>query len=83
VGIAPHGDEVELADLGGHRVAELAAAVAGVDAEEGGEAVEIAVVVVIPDVAALPADDDRHLVLGPEGAHPREVHPKVALCLLL
>ena len=83
MGVAPHGDEVELADLRRHRVAQLAAAVTGVDAEEGREAVEIAVAVVVPDVAPLAADDDRDLVVRAERAHLREVHPEMALCLLL
>src|SRR5262249_36627751 len=83
MGVAPDRDEVELTHLLGHRIAELAAAVAGVDAEERREAVEIAVAVVIPDVAPLAADDDRHLMLWAEGAHPREVHPEVALGLVL
>ena len=37
------------------------AAVAGVDAEQRREAVEVAVAVLVPDVGALAADDDRHL----------------------
>jgi hypothetical protein len=83
MGVAPDRDEVELADLGGHRVAQLGTAVTRVDAEEGGEAVEVAVAVVVPDVAAVALDDDRYLVIGPERAHPREVHPEVALGLRL
>src|SRR5262249_18156907 len=83
MGVAPDRDEVELPHLLCHRVAQLGASVAGVDAEESREAVEIAVAVVIPDVATLAADDDRHLMLGAEGAHPREVHPEVALSLFL
>src|SRR3954447_9994933 len=81
--VAPDGDEVELADLGRHRVSELGPSVARVDTEERREAVEVAVAVVIPDVAALTAHDDRNLVVGPERAHPCEVHPEVTLSLLL
>src|SRR5512132_485760 len=83
MGIAPHRDEVELANLGGHRVAELGPAVAGVDAEERREAVEVAVAVVVPDVAALAAHDDRDFVLRAERTHPGEVHPEIALGQLL
>src|SRR4029450_6669793 len=83
MGIAPDGDEVELADLGGHRVAELGPAVAGVDAEERGEAIEVTVAVVVPDVAAAAAHDDRGFVLRAERTHPGEVHPEIALGLLL
>src|SRR4030095_12577865 len=83
MGIVPDGDEVELADRGGHRVAELGPAVAGVDAEERGEAVEVTVAVVVPDVAAVAAHDDRDFVLRAERTHPGEVHPEIALGLLL
>ena len=55
VGIAPQRVEVELFDLAGGGLAELGAPMAGVDAEEGGEPVEMAVAVVIVDVAALAA----------------------------
>ena len=79
VGVAPERVEVELFDLAGRGLAELGAAVAGVDAEEGGEAVEVALAVLVVDVAALAADDDRDLVVGAVGAHPREVHPEMSL----
>ena len=52
--------------------AQFAAAVTGVDAEEGREPVEVAVAVLVVDVAAVGADDDRDLVVGPVGPHPRE-----------
>ena len=83
VGVAPDRDEVELLDLRRHRIAELAAAVTRVDAEERREAVEIAFAVVIPDVAPLTANDDGDLVVRAERAHLGEVHPEMALCLLL
>ena len=77
VGVAPQRVEVELLDLARRRLAELGAAVAGVDAEERGEAVEVAVAVLVVDVAALGAGDDRDLVAGAVGAHAREVHPEM------
>src|SRR5512144_2125952 len=83
MGIAPHRDEVELTNLGGHRVAQLTASVTRIDAEERRKAVQISVAVVVPDVAPLAADDDRHLVLGAERPHPREMHPQMALSLIL
>ena len=83
VGVAPERVEVELFDLAGGRLAVLGAAVAGVDAEEAGEAVEVAVAVLVVDVAALGAGDDRDLVAGAVGAHAREVHPEMSLRQLL
>jgi hypothetical protein len=48
--------------------------VADVDAEQRREAVEVAVALLVPDMAALTADDDRDVVVG-IGPQPREVHP--------
>ncbi len=83
MGVAPQRVEVELLDLARRRLAELGAAVAGVDAEEAGEAVEVALAVLVVDVAALAADDDRDLVVGAVGPHPGEVHPEMAFGQLL
>ena len=63
MGVAPERVEVELLDLARGGLAELGAAVAGVDAEQAGEAVEVALAVLVVDVAALAADDDRDLVV--------------------
>ena len=82
VPVAPDGHEVELADLRRHRVADLGPAVPGVDAEERREPVEIALAVLVVDVRTVAADDDRDLAVV-VGAHPREVHPQVALGHLL
>ena len=82
VRVAPDGEEVELRDLARRGVAELRPAVAGVDAEEGREAVQIAVALLVPDVGPLAADDDRDVGVV-VGAVPREVHPQVALGELL
>ena len=78
VRVAPDDVEVELLDLACRRLAELGAAVAGVDAEEGGEAVEIALAVLVVDVGALAAGDDRDMVDAVVGTHPGEVHPQMA-----
>src|SRR3954451_22281160 len=77
MGVAPDRVEVELGDLAGGGVTKLGPPVAHVDAEERGEAVEVAVAVLVPDVRPLAADDDRNLVLGVVAAHPGEVHPEV------
>ena len=83
MGVAPERVEVELLDLSSGRFADLGATVAGVDAEEAGEAVEVALAVIVVDVTALGALDDRDLVVGAVGTHPREVHPEVAARHLL
>ena len=83
VGVAPERVEVELFDLARRRLAQLGATVAGVDAEEAGEAVEVALAVIVVDVTALAAGDDRDLVAGAVGAHAREVHPEMSLRQLL
>ena len=83
VGVAPQRVEVELFDLARGRLAVLGAAVAGVDAEERRQPVEVFVAVLVVDVAALGAADHRDLVAGPVGPHPREVHPEVAAGQLL
>jgi hypothetical protein len=75
--VAPDRVEVELLDLPRGGLAQLRAPVAGVDAEERGEAVEVAVAVLVPDVGALAANDDRDL-RSVEGPVSREVHPQVA-----
>ncbi len=81
--VAPVGDEVELGDLARHRLADLGAAMAGVAAEEPGQAVEVAVAVLVIDVDALAARDDRDRMLGVVAAHPGEVQPQVPASHLL
>ena len=78
VGEAPRLVEAELRGLGRARRAQLGAAVAGVDAEERGEPVEVAVAALVPYVRTLAPHDDRHLAVV-ERAQAREVHPQVAL----
>ena len=73
----------ELLRLVGARLRDVGAAVADVRAEQRAEAVEVAVAVLVPDVAALAADDDRHLGAVLVGAHAAEVHPQMALGELL
>ena len=64
VGVAPEGEEVELFDLARRGLAVLGAAVAGVDAEERREAVQVAVAVLVVDVAAVRPGDQWDLVIG-------------------
>src|SRR5947208_15975497 len=83
MGVAPVRIEAQLLGLLGGRLAKLGASVPGVDAEQGREAVEQALALLIPHVAALAAHQDRDLVMLVVGAHPREMHPEMTPCQLL
>ena len=61
VRVGPVREEAELARLVGAGLRDVGAAVADVHAEQRAQAVEVAVAVLVPDVAALAADDDRDL----------------------
>src|SRR5262249_20213448 len=74
--------EVERLRLVGARLRDVGAPVTEVGAEQRGEAVEVAIAVLVPDVAALAAHDDRDLGIR-VGAHAREMHPEVTLRQLL
>ena len=78
VRVAPVGVEAELLGLVGGGLAELGAPVADVHAVQRREAVQVALAVLVVDVAAVAAHDHRHLRVG-VGAHAREVHPQMAL----
>ena len=64
VRVGPVGEELQVLGLVGARLGDVGPAVADVHAEESGQAVEVAVALLVPDVAALPADDDRDVVVG-------------------
>ena len=73
-------NKVDLLQLRDHRLDDLAAPVADIDAEEPGEAVDVLVAVRVPDVAPLPAHDDGRVRQPPalgELAHLREVQPDI------
>ena len=76
VRVAPVRVEGQLAHLLVRGAADLVAVgVADLHREQAGERVEVAVALVVLEVAALAADDDRRLV----AAHAREVQPEVVL----
>ena len=78
--VRPVGVERQLAHLLERRLADLLAErVADVDGEQARERVEVPLAVRVLEVAAVAADDDRHVLVG-VAAHPREVHPEVILC---
>ena len=81
--VAPRREEAELLGLVGAGLCDIGAAVADVHAEQCAQAVEVAVAVVVPDVAAVALDDDRDLGPVVVRAHATEVHPEVALCQIL
>jgi hypothetical protein len=76
VRVAPVREEAELLGLRRGGLAQLRAAVTGVDAEQRGQPVQVALAVLVPDVAAVTLDDHRQLVVGVR-THAREVHPQV------
>ncbi len=82
VRVGPVGVEAELLGLVGSGLDEVRATVTDVDAEQGREPVEVAVALVVVDVAALAPGDDRDVTVR-VGAHPREVHPEVTATELL
>src|ERR671914_667698 len=83
VRVAPVREEAELARLVGAGLGDLGAAVADVHAVQGAEPVEVAAAVLVVDVAAVAAHDDRDLVLRVERAHAGEVQPHVLARQLL
>src|SRR6185437_13847894 len=76
VRVGPVGVEAQLLGLLCPGLDDVGTAVADVDAEQRRETVEIALSVLVVDVTALTADDDRNLVVL-VGRHPREMHPQV------
>jgi hypothetical protein len=78
VRVRPVRVERQLAHLLERGPADLVAVrVADVDGEEACERVEVPLPLVVPEVAALAANDHRRLV----AVHPREVQPEVVACL--
>ena len=77
VRVRPVDVERQLAHLRRGRLADLLAeAVADVDAEQAGERVEVALAVHVLEVAAVAADDHRHVAVG-VAAHAGEVQPEM------
>ena len=68
VGVGPDGEVGELLGLFGHDLGELVAAVAGLHREETGEAIEVALAVGVPDVAAIATVDDGDVAVRPPGS---------------
>jgi hypothetical protein len=83
VRVRPVRVEGQLAHLVQRRLPDLLAeAVADVDREQPRERIEVALALRVLEVAAVAADDDRHLARL-VAAHAREVHPQVVACELL
>jgi len=75
--IGPVGEEPELSGLVGAGLSDVGPTVADVHAEQSRESIEVAVAVLVVDLATLAPHDDRDLVIG-VGRHPREMHPQMA-----
>jgi hypothetical protein len=78
VSVAPVRVETELLSLLRGGLPELSAAVADVHAVQRREPVQVALAVLVVHVAAIASHDHRDVAVGVD-AHPREVHPQVAL----
>ena len=78
VGVGPQREVGQLGRLLGGRLGQLGAAVADLAGEQAGQAVEVALAVLVPHVGALAPHHDRDLVVGSVGAEAGEVHPQVA-----
>ncbi len=76
VRVGPEREERQLAGLPVGSLSQLDATVAGVDDEQPGQAVQVALAVDVPDVGAVALDDGRNRRLG-VGREPGEVHPEV------
>ena len=63
VGVGPEREVGQRPGLLGACLGELGAAVADLGGEQSGEAVEVALAVLVPDVGALAPHDDGHLVV--------------------
>ncbi|GAA3081268.1 hypothetical protein GCM10020254_27060 [Streptomyces goshikiensis] len=78
VRVRPDGEEGEFLRLLVGDLGQFLAAVTGVDHEQSGETVEVALALVVPDVGALAPDDggDGGVLVG---RHAGEVHPQVVV----
>ncbi len=84
VRVRPQREEGELLSLLGRGLGETRTAVAGVDHEQPGQAVDVLLAGVVPDVVSLtPPDDDRHPPAAVHSGLPGEVHPEVIVCFSL
>ena len=78
VGERPDREVAERLALPGGCLGQLLAAVADLHGEQPRQPVEVALAVLVVDVAAFAAGDDRHLAVG-EPTEAGEVHPQVTL----
>ena len=82
VRIGPEREVGELARLPRRGLGDLGPAMADLAHEQPGQPVQVALAVLVIDVLALAAHDDRDVARG-KGRHPGEVQPQMALGLLL
>ena len=77
VRVRPQREERELRHLLGSGVGELLTSMTHLDGEQARETVEVAVALVVVDVGAVAAHDDRDVPALLVGGVAREVHPEV------
>ncbi len=75
VRVGPAGEVAEVLGLLCTGLDQVVATVAQLRAEQRSETIEVALAVLVVDVAAVAAHDDRDLVLSVVLTHPGEVHP--------
>jgi hypothetical protein len=78
VRIGPEREVGQLGRLFGRRLTELGPPVPDLAGEQPGQTIEVALAVLVPDVGALAAHHDRHLVFLVVRAEAGEVHPEVS-----
>ena len=83
VGVGPEGEVRELFCLSACSLGEFLPAVAHLDDEQAGEAIEVFVALRVVDVGAFAPLDDRDLVVLVVGTHAAEVQPEVVPCVLV
>ncbi len=77
VGEGPQRHEGQLHGLVVHRLRDLLATVSDLDGEETGEAVDVALALIVEDVVAFAAGDDRCLSAVEQGLVRSHMHPHV------
>ena len=77
VGVGPDREERQFLGLFRRSGRQFLAAMTKLPHEQTGQAIEVLIALVVPDVGAFPLDDDGHVSAGVVHRVAREVHPQV------